>query len=238
MPETKSRILVVDDDVDILQLIQDLLSLEGYEINLVTNGKAALEKFSDSKPDLILLDLVLPDIDGYTICRRIRLTSQIPIIMVTAKGNEKEKIEGFQAGADDYITKPFSSKELLARVTAVLRRSRLPEKKPVQNELKNKYYCNRDLKIDFERNIVLLKEKIIDLTITEYKLLVFLAQNSGRIISPQEILTKVWGEEYNNEFHLLQVNIARLRQKLNEDFREPLYVETKTGQGYLFTESD
>lgn len=227
MSSRKTAVLVVDDDVRILRMIQHILELEGYHVVKVSSGAAAIDSFDEKTPDLVLLDIMLPDIDGYTVCERIREFSTMPIIMVTAKGNDEEKVQGLNAGADDYISKPFSSKELVARVKAVLRRSKFQD-----GPIETTFHSN-DLAIDFAQHRVRLGSQEINLTATEYQLLSYLAHNVGRLITPGQILDKVWGEEYVSETHLLQVNMARLRHKLGDDANHPRYIVTRPGIGYM-----
>jgi DNA-binding response OmpR family regulator len=165
--------------------------------------------------------------DGYTVCERIREFSQVPIIMVTAKGNDEETVKGLDAGADDYVTKPFSSKELAARVKAALRRTTLWDEHP------EPAFSSNDLVIDFARHRVTVGSQEVNLTAIEYKLLSYLARNASRILTPDQILVTVWGEEYAGETHLLQVSIARLRQKLGDNARNPRYILTRPGIGYM-----
>jgi two-component system response regulator VicR len=226
------KILVVDDDNHVLRMVQRILELEGFEVITASDGETALQIFGKTTFSLILLDLMMPGIDGIELCKLIRSTSNTPIIMVTAKGNVNEKLEGFEAGADDYITKPFPTKELIARINAVLRRSTFPE----NNKRSPSFKC-KNLKIDFERKIATINDKILDLTATEYRILAFLANNPYTILASEIILREVWGEEYANDIHLLQVNIGRLRQKIKEIDREVKYIETKPSQGYLLSPS-
>ena len=232
MSTRKVTMLVVDDDVRILRMVQRVLELEGYRVLKATSGKDALEVFSEETPDLVLLDIMMPDIDGYTACKQIREFSQVPIIMLTAKSTDEEKVGGFDAGADDYMTKPFSSKELAARVKAVLRRTTLWEERP------EPVFRYRNLLVDFARQRVTLGEQEVDLTGTGYRLLSLLARNAGRIMTPDQILEKVWGEEYRGENHLLQVNIARLRQKLRDNAGKSSYIMTRPGIGYMIERKD
>ena len=226
MPSMKTSLLVVDDDVRILRMMQRILELEGYRVLTASSGEAALDIFDEKTPDLVLLDIMMPNMDGYTVCRRIREFSQIPIIMVTGKDNDEEKVQGLDAGADDYVTKPFSAKELGARVRAVLRRTKLWDERP------EPAFHSDDLVVDFARHRVTLSGQEVNLTATEYRLLSYLARNADRVVTPDQILGQVWGEEYVGEFHLLQVNIARLRQKLNDDTKNPRYILTRPGIGY------
>ena len=228
----KVTILVVDDDVRILRMVQRIMELEGYRVLKATSGKDALEVFSEETPDLVLLDIMMSDIDGYTVCKQIREFSHIPIIMLTAKSNDEEKVGGFDAGADDYMTKPFSSKELAARVKAVLRRTTLWEERP------EPAFRSHNLLVDFTRHRVTLGEQEVDLTATGYRLLSLLARNAGSILTPDQILEKVWGEEYRGENHLLQVNIARLRQRLRDNARKSSYIMTRPGIGYMMEKKE
>jgi len=223
------KILVVDDDPNIVRMIQRILELEGYEVVTASDGQSALQIFRKTAISLVLLDIMMPGMDGVNVCNNIRQSSNIPIIMVTAKGNVNEKLEGFAAGADDYVTKPFPTKELVARVNAVLRRLDFPD-----NFHKAPLFKFQNLEIDFEQKVAKINDKILDLTITEYKLLAYMTNNPYRIISSETILREVWGEEYKNDIHLLQVNIARLRQKLKEIDNNANYIETKPSRGYLF----
>jgi len=231
MPSTKVSVLVVDDDVHILRMMQRILELEGYRALVASSGETALEVFDEETPRLVLLDIMMPGMDGYTVCQRIREFSPVPIIMVTARDNEEEKIKGLDAGADDYMTKPFASKELAARVRAVLRRTKLWDEHPEPT------FHSDDLIIDFARHIVTLRGQEVDLTATEYRLLSYLVHNAGRLVTPDQILQAVWGEEYIGEYHLLRVNIARLRQKLEDDPKEPRFITTRIGIGYMFLKS-
>ena len=227
MPSRKTSVLVVDDDTHILRMLQRMLELEGYQVLTASSGVAALDIFDEKTPELVLLDIMLPDIDGYTVCRNIHEFSQIPIIMITAKDSDEEKVQGLDAGADDYVTKPFSANELVARVKAVLRRTRLWDEHP------EPAFSFQDLVIDFVRHKVTAGSQEVNLTATEYRLLAYLVHNAGRVLTPDQIIQAVWGEEYIGEAHLLQVNMARLRQKLKDDARNPKYILTKSGIGYM-----
>jgi DNA-binding response OmpR family regulator len=179
-------------------------------------------------PDLLLLDIMLPGMEGHTVCRRIREFSQLPIIMVTAKGADEEKVKGLDAGADDYVTKPFSAGELTARVRAVLRRASFSDEPSEPT-----FHC-QGLEIDFSRQRVTLDDKDVNLTAIEYKVLSYLTRNVDRVVTPNQILEKVWGEEYLNETNLLQANIARLRKKLKDNARNSRFIFTRPGIGYIF----
>jgi len=227
MPSRKVTTLVVDDDIRILRMMQRILELEGYRVHTASNGETALSIFDEQNPDLVLLDIMMPNMDGYAICQNIREFSQVPIIMVTAKDNDQEKVEGLDTGADDYITKPFSANELTARIRAVLRRTKL------WNELPEPAFHSGNLVIDFARHRVTRNGCEVTLTATEYRILSYLARNADRIVTPDQILEKVWNKEYVGETHLLRVNIARLRQKLKDNIKNPKYILTKQGIGYM-----
>ncbi len=227
MRSKKPYVLAVDDDVGMQHMVRRLLELEGYRVLVAGDGEAALNMLVEEAPDLLLLDIIMPDVDGYTVCHDIREFSQVPIIMITAKSEDEEKVKGLDAGADDYITKPFSSKELVARVKAVLRRTSL------QNECLGPTFCAGELVVEFTKHRVSLEKREVNLTPREYSLLCYLAHNAGRILTLDQILNKVWGEEYSGEAHLLQVYIARLRKKLRDNARNPRYISNKPGIGYM-----
>ena len=227
MASGRISVLVVDDDVRILRMMQHILELKGYRALCASDAHAAISLLCEEMPNLVLLDVMLPDMDGYTLCRRIREFSQVSIIIVTAKDKEEDRIQGLNAGADDYITKPFSPKELLARVRAVLRRARLSDEPP------EPAFQFEDLVIDFVRREVFVGDHEVNLTATEYRLLSYLVRNAGRVVTPDQILEQVWGEEYAGETHLLQVNMGRLRQKLGDDARNSRYIFTRPGIGYM-----
>jgi DNA-binding response OmpR family regulator len=231
MAKKKALILVVDDDIRMVRMMKRMLELEGFQVITASGGEQALKIFEKEAPSLVLLDIMMPDMDGYTVCRRIREFSEIPIIMVTARGDDKEKVEGLDTGADDYVTKPFSASELSARVRAVLRRA--GERESRQETV----FQYRDLEVDFTSRRVLVKAKELKLTATEYKMLSYICQNAGRVVTPDQLLDKVWGEEYIGSAHMLQVNIARLRKKLGDDAKQPEYIMTRSGIGYIMPKS-
>jgi len=227
MSSKKALVLVVDDDVRMLRMMKRTLELEGFRVLVASSGEAALKAFEKEPPDIVLLDIMMPDMDGYSVCRRLREFSTVPIIMVTAKGDDKEKIEGLDIGADDYVTKPFSTSELTARVKAVLRRA------SSRDTIPDTVLRFNDLFIDLASRRIMVANKEIKLTPIEYKVLSYISRNAGRVVTPDQLLDKVWGEEYVGDPHLLQVNIARLRQKLGDDARNPTYILTRPGIGYL-----
>ena len=229
MSSKKALVLVVDDDIRMLRMMKRILELEGFRVLVASSGEASLKIFEKEMPDLVLLDIMMPDMDGYIVCQRIREFSPVPIIMVTARGDDKEKVEGLNIGADDYVTKPFSASELAARVRAVLRRTANQNKSP------ESVFRYNDLVIDFASHRVMVGDREIELTPTEYRLLSYISSNAGRVVTPDQLLDKVWGEEYIGAPHLLQVNIARLRQKLGDDAKNPTYILTRAGIGYMMS---
>ncbi len=229
MPTKKTLVLVVDDDVRMLRMMKRILELEGFQVLIANSGESALKMFDKENPDLVLLDIMMPDMDGYSVCQRIREFSQVPIIMVTARGDDKEKVEGLDIGADDYVTKPFSASELAARVRAVLRRIGSQERP------QEAIFQYKDLIIDFTSRRVMMDGEELKLTSTEYKLLSYISLNAGRVVTPDQLLNKVWGEEYVGAPHLLQVNIARLRRKLRDSAKKPAYILTRPGIGYIMS---
>jgi len=227
MSSKKILILVVDDDIRMLRMMKRMLELENFQTITANSGEAALKEFEKENPDLVLLDIMMPDMNGYTVCQHIREFSEVPIIMVTAMGDDKQKVEGLDIGADDYVTKPFSASELAARVRAILRRTGSQERQH------NSLFRYKDLVIDYASNRVSMQDKELILTSTEYRLLSYISQNAGRVVTPDQLLNKVWGEAYLGAPHLLQVNIARLRKKLGDDARNPTYILTRPGIGYI-----
>lgn len=229
MPEKQPTILVVDDDLQLLQLVALNLELEGYAVALAGDGQQALSQIEQHMPDLVLLDVMMPRIDGFTLCHRVREFSTVPIIIVTAKERSQDKIRGLDLGADDYLTKPLNMDELLARVRAVLRRAQFREDERTLSTT----LTIGPLTIDFGQRQVELSEQKVVLTPTEYRLLAFLARHAGRVVPQDTVLERVWGKEYVGEHHLLQVNINRLRHKLETDPTHPRYLLTKPGIGYV-----
>jgi DNA-binding response OmpR family regulator len=222
------RILIVDDEPRYLRLLDANLRTEGYEVVTAQDGQQAIETFSAQPVDLILLDIMMPRLDGFDTCQRIREFSSVPIIILTAKGEEQDRVRGLDLGADDYLVKPFSATELLARVRAVLRRAQIP----VENG-QTRYFTHENLRIDFARAEVWCGEKDVSLSATEYRLLLQFAHSLGKILTSEELLTSVWGPEYKSDKEILWVSIARLRQKLEDDSHNPRHIVTRSGLGYL-----
>lgn len=224
------RILIVDDEPRYIKLLRYNLESVGYQVAVAEDGEGALLSVASQPPDLVILDIRLPDMDGFEVCRRLREFSSVPVIMLTAKGEEQDKIRGLQLGADDYVTKPFSAPELLARVEAVLRRSRLAELPTTQPA-----FTHGDLVINFSTCQVMLQGKEVHLTPTEYRLLHCLAINAGKVVTHEDLLTQVWGPEYREEFEGLRMFISRLRHKIEEDPQQPGYILNRPGIGYFMT---
>ena len=222
-----TRILVVDDEPRYLHLLVANLQTKEYEVFTATDGEEALESFSANPVDLILLDVMLPCLDGFGVCQRIRQFSNVPIIMLTAKGEEQDRIKGLDVGADDYLVKPFSVMELLARVRAVLRRAQVAETG------QERFFTHGNLRIDLARAEVWLGDQQAYLSATEYRLLLQFAHNIGKILTTEELLTGVWGPEYRDDKEILWVTIARLRQKVEDDPHMPKHITTRSGLGYL-----
>jgi DNA-binding response OmpR family regulator len=228
-----TRILVVDDEPLYIRLIEINLLTEGYEVRTAMNGIEALEIVSTQTPDLVLLDVMMPKMDGVIACERIRQFSSVPIIMVTAKGEEQEKVKGLNIGADDYIVKPFSATELLARVRAVLRRVN------TKGEMsQDRFFEHGNLRIDFARAEVWKDKKPIYLSATEYRLLIQFAHNLSQVLTAEQLLIAIWGDAYKEDKEILWVSIARLRQKLEDNPHEPEHIVTRAGLGYLMPSLD
>jgi two-component system response regulator VicR len=226
----RKRILIVDDEKNIVDILKFNLNKESFDTLEAYDGKTALAIAEREKPDLILLDVMLPEMDGFTVCRKLRQTMQTPILMLTAREEEVDKVLGLELGADDYITKPFSPRELMARVKANLRRT-IDDIIPQQKDEILRY---ADLEIDINRYEVRRDGEIIELTLREFELVKFLALQRGQIFSRENLLEKVWGYEYFGDVRTVDVTVRRLREKLERDPSKPVYVLTKRGVGYYF----
>lgn len=227
-----AKILVVDDEVSIAAMLAYNLKKEGYEVVTAEDGEVALEKFENENPDLLLLDIMMPKMDGYEVCRKIREKSNVPIIMLTARADEVDKVVGLEMGADDYVTKPFGNRELIARVKANLRR--FDVKNETVNEQTENVRAFGDLNIDFDRYEVTKRGEAINLTLREFELLTFLATQTPTIFTRENLLEKVWGYEYFGDVRAVDVTIRRLREKIEDDPSKPKYIVTKRGVGYYF----
>ena len=223
----KTSVLVADDDPRLLKLVQRNLELNGYRVVTAMDGTNALKTAEAEELDLLLLDIMMPGMDGRDVCRRVREFSTVPIIMLTAREAEEDKVSGLDAGADDYLTKPFGSMELLARVRAALRRAQL-----ASGETGQPIFQTGELEVDFAQQVARIRGQQVNLTPTEFRIVSFLARNAGRVVTQADLLTKVWGPEYKDEAHLLRVNIARLRGKIEPDAGTPRFIITRPGIGY------
>ena len=224
------KILIVDDEKNIVDILKFNLKKEGFDTIEAYDGEQALNLALSEKPDLILLDIMLPKMDGFTVCRKLRQTMETPILMLTAKEEEVDKVLGLELGADDYITKPFSPRELIARVKANLRRITLEE--PVKDK-GNVIRCG-NLAIDIDRYEVKRGDLVIELTLREFELVKFLALQQDQIFSRESLLGKVWGYEYYGDVRTVDVTVRRLREKIEKDPSNPEYIMTKRGVGYYF----
>lgn len=224
------RILVVEDEPRVVRLVSEILRAVGFQLLLASNGQQALELVALERPDLVLLDLMLPgELDGYEVCRRIREFSTVAIIMLTARAQERDLLRGFEMGADDYLTKPFSAKELVARVKAVLRRSQRPEETSIAT-----WTCG-NWEINFAQHRVTVGGQAVALTRTEYALLRELALNANRVMTHHDLLTRVWGPEYRDDVDYLRTYVRHLRRKLEADPAQPRTLVTLAGTGYMLT---
>ncbi|MCC8066308.1 MAG: response regulator transcription factor [Lachnospiraceae bacterium] len=226
----KQKILIVDDDANIAELISMYLAKECYDTRIVGDGESALTEFEEYHPDLVLLDLMLPGIDGYQVCRQIRTHSNTPIIMLSAKGEVFDKVLGLELGADDYIMKPFDSKEMVARVKAVLRRFQTSTTESDENEIKCVEYP--DLVINLTNYSVLYKNEVIDMPPKELELLYFLASFPNQVFTREQLLDNIWGYEYLGDTRTVDVHVKRLREKIKD--HESWSVATVWGIGYKF----
>ncbi len=226
----KKKVLVVDDEKTLVKALTFNLEKEGYEVAAAYDGEEALKQIESDNPDIVILDLMLPGLDGFEVCRRVRKNLDIPIIMLTAKGDDIDKILGLELGADDYITKPFNPRELIARVKAILRRS-----DSQSSTLKNLIKV-QDLQIDLYQHKVRVKGSEIDLTSKEFALLNLLATHPGRVYSREQLLEQIWGYNYYGDARTVDVHIRHLREKLEADPSNPRYILTVWGTGYKFRE--
>ncbi len=224
-----TKILIVEDEESVLDPLELLLSKEGFSIITARDGKEALEKFTQTSPDLILLDLMLPEISGTEVCRQIRIKSSVPIIMLTAKDTEVDKVVGLELGADDYIVKPYSKAELVARIKAVLRRQNSETQVDDLGVI-----SAGPVNIDIDRHLVTINGDSISMPLKEFELLEFLVRNSGRVLTRAQLIDRVWGSDYFGDTKTLDVHVKRLRAKIETDPANPVYIQTIRGLGYKF----
>lgn len=227
----RRRILVVDDEPRMIRFIRLNLEHDGYDVFEASSGEEALEKLRDHIPNLVILDVMMPGVDGFETLRMLREISSVPVIMLTAKGDVEDRVKGLELGADDYIAKPFDPSELVSRVGAVLRRTEMPSE-PEHDVIK----VDDRLKIDFDRREVFVDGELVKLRPTEFRLLYHLVKNAGWVVPHEQLLAKVWGYEYRDETHYLRLYINYLRQKLEQDPSNPQYILTERGVGYRFVD--
>jgi two-component system, OmpR family, KDP operon response regulator KdpE len=226
----QTKILVVDDEPRTVQFIRMNLELEGFSVSSAADGYQALEKVTREIPDLVILDIMMPDMDGFEVLTKIREVSSVPVIFLSVKAEEQDRVHGLDLGADDYITKPFSPRELVSRIKAVLRRT-----EPESNNRKS-IIVDDDLKIDFDQRRVWVRGKEVRLRATEYRLLYQLVSNAGKLLTHETLLSRVWGPEYRDEDQYVRLYITYLRQKIEKDPKNPVYIISERGLGYRFKE--
>ena len=223
-----TKILIVEDEASFSEALAFLLGKEGFEVSVAEDGQQAVDKFNKEGADLILLDLMIPIISGIEVCRIIRTTSQVPIIMLTAKDAEIDKVVGLELGADDYVTKPYSSRELIARIKAVLRRGIIDEVLDGENGI----HVVAGIKLDIGKHQVTINGEVVALPLKEFELLEFLMRNAGRVLTRSQLIDRVWGGDYYGDTKTLDVHIKRLRSKIEADPANPLLIQTIRGLGY------
>ncbi len=231
-PRERQRVLVVDDEPRMIGFIRMNLELEGFQVIEATDGVRALEAVRTQLPDVVLLDVMMPNLDGFETLRMLREFSSLPVIMLTAKGEEDDKVKGLELGADDYITKPFGPRELSSRIRAVLRRAESATSTPEHAILK----VDDRLSVDFNRRAVIVNGELIKLRPTEFRLIYHLIENAGWTVPHEQILAKVWGYEYRDETHYVRLYVNYLREKIEEDPAHPKYILTERGVGYRFVD--
>jgi DNA-binding response OmpR family regulator len=233
MTARKQLILTADDEPQLLRLVARSLELEDFQVLTAADGAEALAIIESQTLDLVLLDVMMPKMDGFTVCQKVREFSSVPIIIITARGQDNDKVKGLNLGADDYLTKPFNIDELVARVRAVLRRTQFTPQEQAYSV--RTVTTIGAITIDYVQRLVTVDGNEVVLTPTEYRVLAYLIQNAGRVITQDLLLEHVWGQEYVGESHMLQVNVNRLRRKIEPDPTHPCYILTKVGIGYQFS---
>ncbi|KAB1649407.1 response regulator transcription factor [Pseudoclavibacter endophyticus] len=226
-----TRILLVEDEASLFEPLSFLLKREGYEVDIAESGTEALSLFDENEPDLVLLDLMLPGIPGTEVCRQIRMTSQVPIIMLTAKDSEVDIVVGLELGADDYVTKPYSTRELIARIRAVLRRNATAE-----GDVDDAIVEVGEIRMDIERHTVTVRGEVTPMPLKEFELLEYLMRNSGRVLTRGQLIDRVWGPDYFGDTKTLDVHIKRIRSRVEETPSSPKLLVTVRGLGYRFEE--
>jgi DNA-binding response OmpR family regulator len=238
MAERTTRILLVDDEQAILTLLSYPLQQDGYEVVRASDGVEALDRFVESEFDLVVLDVTMPHLDGLEVCKRLRATSSVPIIMLTAKTEEIDKVVGLELGADDYITKPFSIREFRSRVKAALRRSSMGAAANEGRDGGTEPLDAGALRIDFDKRTVRLNDELVRTTFVEFEILGLLARSPGRVFSREALLDRIWGDSAYRDPRTIDVHIRHLREKVEQDAKEPEYIFTVRGVGYRFRDRD
>ena len=228
--DTKLRVLIVDDEIAIRRFLRTSLQANGYTVYEASNGDAALVEVVNRRPDLVILDLGLPGMDGLEVTRQLREWSHVPILVLSVKDQERDKIAALDAGADDYLTKPFGVGELMARMRVAIRHANKPANEPI--------FKSGELTVDLANRVVTVNDEEVSLTPTEYELLRILVLNAGKVLTHHQIIRALWGEGYRNETHLLRVNISNLRRKIEPDPSRPRHIVTEPGVGYRLTMGD
>ena len=229
MADPQKKILVIDDEDDIRSLLAARLTRADYDVVVAANGLEGLRLFYSDRPDLVVLDIAMPEMDGWQVLERLREVSNVPVLMLTALADERDKVKGLRAGADDYVTKPFSGEELLARVEAALRRAAIAPEETAGN-----VYRDAEIAIDFPRHEVVIRGTPVDLTPTEFRLLSALTRNAGQVLSQDQLLDHVWGEEYAESLDVVRLYIGYLRRKIEREPGDPKLIETVRGFGYRY----
>ena len=224
-----TKVLIIEDELSFSEAITFLLKKEGFEVLVANNGQDGINLFNKEGADLILLDLMLPGVSGTEVCRQIRPKSQVPIIMLTARDTEIDKVVGLELGADDYVTKPYSARELIARINAVLRRA-----SSASDSIEQGVLASGPIKLDIDRHVMTLNNMPISLPLKEFELLEFLMRNSGRVLTRVQLIDRVWGSDYFGDTKTLDVHIKRLREKIEKDPANPVLIQTVRGLGYKF----
>lgn len=229
---TPKHILIVDDEPRMRRFVRMNLELEQFQVSEASDGLEAIRKVRDEMPDLVVLDVEMPKLDGFETLREIRRTAAVPVIMLTVRGDEEDRIKGLDLGADDYVTKPFSARELVSRINAVLRRVEMSS----PAERSTRIQIDERLIVDFDRREVLVNDEPVKLRPTEYRLLHYFVQNPGRVLTHEQLLSKVWGPEYVDDNQLLRLYVTYLRQKIELDPSKPRYIFNERGVGYRFVD--
>ncbi|MDO5030893.1 MAG: response regulator transcription factor [Corynebacterium sp.] len=228
-----TEVLIVEDEAALAEPLAFLLQREGFQVRMAADGQEALTEFSKAEPDIVLLDLMLPGMSGTEVCKNIRLKSSVPVIMVTARDTEIDKVVGLEIGADDYVTKPYSSRELIARIRAVLRRGRHEESEDME-DLYEEVLRGGPVMLDVERHVVTVDDKEVAMPLKEFDLLEYLLRNRGRVLTRGQLIDRVWGSDYVGDTKTLDVHIKRLRSKIERNPSSPEFLVTVRGLGYKF----